>query len=151
VLVHPSGIDLSSSALRCLSRLLAARRRERGTRWRRRSAVRQALAALAHLRCGHTCARLAAGFGVGIVTVYHYIAEAVEVLAAVAPDLAAATLAAARKAFVIPDGTLPPIHRPPSLGPAKVHGRPGGIMTGVPAGADGRSCFAYEAVPEERM
>lgn len=113
--------------------------------------VRQALPALAHLRCGHTCARLAAGFGVGIVTVYHYIAEAVEVLAAVAPDLAAATLAAARKAFVIPDGTLPPIHRPPSLGPVKVHGGPGGIVTGVPAGADGRSCFAYEAVPEERM
>jgi hypothetical protein len=62
--------------------------------------VRQALPALAHLRCGHTCAQLAAGFGVGI----------------------AADLAAARKAFVIPDGTLPPIHRPPSLGPAKVGG-----------------------------
>ncbi|MFI1567398.1 transposase family protein, partial [Streptomyces sp. NPDC020490] len=62
MLVYPSGIDLSSSTLRYLSRLLAARRLERGTRWRRLSADRQALLVLAHLRCGHTYAQLAAGF-----------------------------------------------------------------------------------------
>jgi hypothetical protein len=39
------------------------------------------------------------------------VAEAVEVLAALAPDLATAVRAAARKAFVILDGTLLPIDR----------------------------------------
>src|SRR5581483_5684842 len=111
MLVYPSGIDLSSSTLRFLSRLLAARRVERGTRWRRLTADRQALLVLAHLRCGHTYAQLAAGFGIGIATVYRYVTEAVEVLAAHAPDLAAAARTAARKAFVILDGTLLPIDR----------------------------------------
>ncbi|MFD4628257.1 transposase family protein [Streptomyces sp. NPDC058475] len=49
---------------------LTARRRKIGTRWRRLSAARQALLALAHLRCGDTYAQLAAGFGIGIATVY---------------------------------------------------------------------------------
>jgi hypothetical protein len=112
VLVYPSGVDLSSSTLRFLSRLLAARRLERGTRWRRLSADRQALLVLAHLRCGHTYAQLAAGFGVGIATVHRYVAEAVEVLAVLAPDLAtAAARTASRMAFVILDGTLLPIDR----------------------------------------
>ncbi|GAA1017774.1 hypothetical protein GCM10009564_55540 [Streptomyces thermogriseus] len=54
MLVYPSGIDLSSQPLRFLSGLLTARRRERGTRWRRLTADRQALLVLAYLRCGHT-------------------------------------------------------------------------------------------------
>ena len=66
---------------------------------------------LAHLRCGHTYAQFAAGFGIGTSTVHRYVAEAVEVLAALAPDLATAIRAAARKAFVILDGTLLPIDR----------------------------------------
>ncbi|MFD4175171.1 helix-turn-helix domain-containing protein [Streptomyces anulatus] len=39
------------------------------------TAGRQALIALAHLRCGDTYAQLAAGFGVGIATVYRYIRD----------------------------------------------------------------------------
>lgn len=85
MLVYPSGLDVSSSALRFLSAQLRANRRPRGTRWRRLSADHQALLALAHLRCGHTYAQLAAGFGVGTTTAYRYIAEAVDVLAALAP------------------------------------------------------------------
>lgn len=50
MLVHPSGIDVSTSALRYLSARLRARRQERGTRWRRVSVGRQALLVLAH--CG---------------------------------------------------------------------------------------------------
>lgn len=87
------------------------RRGEIGTRWRRLTAGRQALLALAHLRCGDTYARLAAGFGVGIATVYRYIREAVEVLAALAPTLADAMNIGRTKAFVILDGTLLPIDR----------------------------------------
>ncbi len=51
------------------------------------------------LRCGHTYAQLAAGYSVGIATVYRYIGEAGEVLAALAPDLTTAIRTAARKRF----------------------------------------------------
>lgn len=101
MLVYPSGIDLSSATLRYLSELITARRRERGTRWRRQTADRQALLVLAHLRCGHTYAQLAAGFGIGLATVYRYVAEAVEVLAALTPTLQQAMAVAANKAFVV--------------------------------------------------
>ncbi|WP_437441427.1 transposase family protein, partial [Streptomyces aureus] len=101
----------SRTILRFLSARLRAHRRQRGTPWRRLTTGRQALLALAHLRCGHTCAQLAAGFSVGTTTAYRYIAEAVEVLAALAPDLASAVKAASRKAFVILDGTLLAIDR----------------------------------------
>ncbi|EST21154.1 hypothetical protein N566_27665, partial [Streptomycetaceae bacterium MP113-05] len=98
VLVYPSGIDVSTSALRYLSTRLRTRRRERGTRWRRLNAGRQALLVIAHLRSGHTSAQLAAGFGVGTATAYRYIAEAIEVLAALAPTLAEAVKTASTKA-----------------------------------------------------
>lgn len=65
VLVYPSSIDLSSRTLRYLTGQLASRRREIGTRWRRMTSGRQALLALAHLRCGDTYAQLAAGFKIG--------------------------------------------------------------------------------------
>jgi DDE superfamily endonuclease/Helix-turn-helix of DDE superfamily endonuclease len=148
VLVYPSGIDLSSSALRFLSRLLAARRLELGTRWRRLPADRQALLVLAHLRCGHTYAQLAAGFGVGTSTVGRYVAEAVEVLAALAPDLAATVRGAARKAFVILDGTLLPIDRiaadrPYYSGKHKKHG----MNVQVIADPYGRLLWASPALP----
>lgn len=68
VLVYPSGLDVSSSALRFLSSRLREHRRGLGTRWRRLSAGRQALLALAHLRNGHPYVQLAAGFGVGTTT-----------------------------------------------------------------------------------
>jgi hypothetical protein len=111
VLVYPSSIDLSSRTLRHLTRQLAARQREIGTRWRRLTAGRQALLALAHLRCGDTYAQLAAGFGIGIATVYRYIREAIEVLAALAPSVAEVMRTASAKAYVILDGTLLPIDR----------------------------------------
>lgn len=100
------------------------------------------------LWCGHTYAQLAAGFGVGIATVYRYVTEAVEVLAAVAPDLAAAVRTAARKAFVILDGTLLPINRiaadrPHYSGKHKKHGM------NIQAIADpfGRLLWALAALP----
>lgn len=66
---------------------------------------------LAHLRCGDTYSRLAAGFGVGLATVCRYIHEAVQLLAAPAPDLADALKTAMRKAYATLDGTLVPIDR----------------------------------------
>lgn len=83
MLVHPSSIDLSSRTLRHLSAQLHARRREVGTRRRRLPTDRQALLALAHLRRGDTCAQFAAGFRIGIATVYRCIREVIDVLVAI--------------------------------------------------------------------
>ncbi|MBL1086577.1 transposase [Streptomyces actinomycinicus] len=111
MLVYPSGVDVSSTALRFLAERLRQRRRVIGTRWRRLSASRQALLTLTHLRNGHTYAQLAAGFGVGATTAYRYITEAVDLLAGLAPTLEAAARAASTKAFVLLDGILLPIDR----------------------------------------
>lgn len=61
MLAYPSAIDLSSSALRFLARQLAVHPQRIGSRWRRLTPGRQALLALAHLRCD-TYTRLATGF-----------------------------------------------------------------------------------------
>jgi hypothetical protein len=111
VLVYPSGLDLSSSALRFLADRLREHRRDLGTRWRRMSAGRQALLVLAHLRNGHPYAQLAAGFGIGTTTAYRYITEAGRILSALSPTLAEPVRTASRKAFVLLDGTLLPIDR----------------------------------------
>ncbi|MFF8963187.1 IS5 family transposase [Streptomyces globisporus] len=148
MLVYPSGIDVSTSTLRYLSALLRARRQERGTRWRRVSVGRQALLLLAHLRSGHTYAQLAAGFGVGTTTAYRYIAEAIDVLATLAPTLADAMKTASTKAFVMLDGTLLPIDRiaadrPFYSGKHKKHGMNVQVITD-PAG---RLLWASPALP----
>ncbi|WP_405476496.1 transposase family protein [Streptomyces sp. NBC_00009] len=111
MLVYPSAIDLSSSSLLYLTRHLSAHRKRIGSRWRRLTAGRQALLVLAHLRSGDTYAQLAVAFQVGIATVYRYVCEAVDILAALAPTLADAVRPAKTKAFVILDGTLLSIDR----------------------------------------
>ncbi|MGQ4725822.1 transposase family protein [Streptomyces tunisiensis] len=111
MLVYPSGVDVSSSTLRFLALQLRRHRRAIGSRWRRLSAGRQALLTLAHLRMGHTYAQLAAGFGVGTMTAYRYVAEAVELLTALAPGLTDVVRTASAKAYLILDGTLLPIDR----------------------------------------
>ncbi|MGW2183348.1 transposase family protein [Streptomyces sp. NPDC001732] len=108
---RPHSIDLSTRTLRYLAGQLASRRREIGTRWRRLTASRQALLALAHLRCGDTCAQLAAGFGIGLAAVYRSVRETIDVLAVLAPALDEATATARTKAYVILDGTVLPIDR----------------------------------------
>lgn len=104
MLAYPSGLDLSTSTLRLLRQELAARRRLTGTRWRRLTCGRQALLSLAHLRCGHTFAQPAAGFGIGLATAHRYVTEAVDVLAALASTLQEAMTVAA---------TPPPSHAGP--------------------------------------
>ncbi|MGW2083149.1 transposase family protein [Streptomyces sp. NPDC001939] len=148
MLVYPSAIDLSTAHLRHLSRELAARRREIGSRWRRLTPRRQALLALAHLRCGDTYAQLAAGFGVGIATVYRYVREAIEVLAVLAPTLDEAMVAARTKAYVILDGTVLPIDRiaadrPYYSGKKKHHGMNVQVLTDP----FGRLLWASPALP----
>ncbi|GAA2923328.1 transposase family protein [Streptomyces enissocaesilis] len=148
MLVYPSSIDLSSRTLRFLAGQLSARQAEIGSRWRRLPAGRQALLVLAHLRCGDTYAQLAAGFNIGIATVYRYIREAVDVLAALAPSLSEAMTTIRKKAFVILDGTLLPIDRiaadtPYYSGKHKRHGMNVQVLTD-PAG---RLLWASPALP----
>jgi hypothetical protein len=148
VLVYPSSIDLSSRTLRYLAEQLRVRRQEIGTRWRRLPVGRQALLALAHLRCGDTYTQLAAGFRIGVATVYRYIREAIEVLAALALDLAEAMTTIREKAFVILDGTLLPIDRvasdtPYYSGKHKRHGMNVQVLTDP----FGRLLWASPALP----
>ncbi len=148
MLVYPSGLDVSSSALRFLSSRLREHRRGLGTRRRRLSAGRQALLALAHLRNGHPYVQPAAGFGMGTTTAYRYVTEAVEVLAALAPTLAEAVRAASMKAFVLLDGTLLPIDRiaadrPFYSGKHKKHG----MNVQVIADPSGRLLWTSPALP----
>lgn len=90
MLSYPAAVDLSTRTLRYAAGLLRAHRRLIGSRWRKLGYGRQALLVLAHLRCGDTYVRLAAGSGVGVATVHRYVAEMVDLLAAAAPGLAAA-------------------------------------------------------------
>jgi transposase len=146
---------VSNHALVTLSDALRRRRSQVGTRWRRLSAGQQALLVVAHLRKGETYADLAAGFGIGTTTVFRYITEAVEVLAALAPTLREAIAVAVRKAFVILDGTLMRIDR---VGMGSGRDRPyfsgkhmcHGVNVQVIADPAGRLIWASPALPGAR-
>ena len=152
---YPAGLSVSNHALITLSDALRQRRALLGTRWRRLTAGEQALLVVAHLRKGETYTDLAAGYGIGTTTVFRYIHEAIEVLAALAPTLHEAITAAARKAFVIVDGTLLRIDRvgmgsgrdrPYYSGKHKCHG----MNVQVIADPAGRIVWASPALPGAR-
>lgn len=105
MLVYPVGLPVSTTAHDVLTRALAEHRLRLGT-WRKLSPARQALLVLAHLHDNVTYTALAAGFGVGVATVYRYVVEACQVLAAMAPTLDEALQVARSKAYVVLDGTV---------------------------------------------
>lgn len=121
MLSYPSGMSVSTRGLIMLADALRRNRVELRSRWRRLTPGRQALLVLAHLRKGDTYAELARGFGIGTSTVYRYLCEAVDLLAAMAPTLAEAIEVARRKAYVVLDGTLLRIDR---VGMTGGHDRP---------------------------
>ena len=148
MLSYPSAIDLSSSTLQFLATRLCRHRARIGSRWRKLPPQRQALLVLAHLRNGDTYASLAAGFGIGVATVYRYVTEAAEVLAAIGNGLSDAILTATGKAFVILDGTLIAIdrvhhQRPYCSGKHKRHG----VNVQLLADPAGRLIWASPALP----
>ena len=108
---YPSGMTVSNRALIMLADALRQNRTELKTRWRRLEPGRQALLVLAHLRKGETYADLAIGFDIGTTTVYRYLREALDMLAAMAPTLKQAIEVARSKAYVILDGSLLRIDR----------------------------------------
>jgi hypothetical protein len=93
-----------------VSRLLAAERRRRGTRARRRAlgCYRQAVLVLRWFLDGTRLAQLATDHRIGRSTAYRYLHEGIDVLAAAAPGLRGALLAAraAGHTHVHVDGTL---------------------------------------------
>lgn len=148
MLIYLCGLDVSSRSLSFLTARLREHHRRIGSRWRRLPVGRQALLVLAHLRNGTTYAQLAAGFGVGTSTVYRYICEAVDVLAALASTLDEAVQAASMKTYVLLDGTLLPIDRiatdrPFYSGKHKKHG----MNVQVIADPFGRLLWASPALP----
>jgi hypothetical protein len=106
MLFYRAALDLSPSARTFVAGLIRERRQATGSRWRRLTPGRQALLSLVQLRRNETFAGLAVAFGVGIATAHRYVTEVVELLAELAPDLREALRIAARKAYVILDGTL---------------------------------------------
>ena len=155
MLSYPAGLSVSNHALITLTDALRHRRSTIGSRWRRLSVGEQAMLALAHLRKGETYAELSDGYGIGTTTVFRYIHEAIQVLAALAPTMNAAMAVVARKAFVILDGTLLRIDRvgmgsgrdrPYYSGKHKCHGMNVQVITD-PAG---RLVWASPALPGAR-
>lgn len=147
MLVYPSGVDVQFPASPPRAAVPAAPRTI-GSLWRRLSAGRQALLTFAHLRRGHTCAQLAAGFNIGTTTAHRYVTEAVELLAALAPSLADAVRIASAKAYLILDGTLVPTDRiaadrPFDSGKHRKHG----MNVQVLADPFGRLLWASPALP----
>lgn len=148
MLTYPVTIPLSTRVLTHLSDLLRAHRAGLRSRWRRLSCGRQALLVLAHLRNGDTYTRLAAGFRVGIATVYRYIREALDLLAVQAPTLPQVVSAAAWLVYLVLDGTLIRIDRvaddrPYYSGKHKRHG----VNVQVLADTRGRLLWASPALP----
>ncbi|MEU0061640.1 transposase family protein, partial [Streptomyces sp. NPDC006334] len=87
-------------------------------------------------------------FGIGTTTAYRYVAEAVDLLAALAPTLEEAARTASTKALVLLDGTLLPIDRiaadrPFYSGKHKKHG----MNVQVLADPSGRLLWASPALP----
>jgi hypothetical protein len=84
VLSYRVMIDVPPDLVRFVSRLLAARRREAGTRkgTRKLGCYRQALFGLAWFRDKGDIPRLGAGFGLAQPAAYRYLDEVTEVLAA---------------------------------------------------------------------
>jgi hypothetical protein len=103
-------LPVAEESVLFVSRLLAAERRRRGTRSRRRAlgCYRQAVLVLRWFVDGTRLAQLAADHRIGRSTAYRYLHEGIDALAARSPGLRGALLAAraAGHAHVTVDGTL---------------------------------------------
>jgi hypothetical protein len=110
VIAYRAMLDVPRELVAYVARLLADERRARGTRRGSRALTcwRQALFALVWFRKREDITALGAGFGISRATAYRYHAEAVDVLAAQAPDLteALARVQAEGWTFVILDGKV---------------------------------------------
>jgi DDE superfamily endonuclease len=121
-------LPVAEQTVHFVSGLLAAERRRRGTRGRRRAlgCYRQAVLVLRWFLDGTRLAQLATDNRIGRSTAYRYLHEGIDVLAAAAPGLRGALLAAraAGHSHVTVDGTLIRTDRCHALGPTARTDRP---------------------------
>ena len=123
-------LPVRESTVLFVSGLLAAERRRRGTRGRRRAlgCYRQAVLVLRWFLDGARLAQLAADHRIGRSTAYRYLHEGIDVLAAAAPGLRGVLLAAraAGHSHLTVDGTLIRTDRCRAPGPTARTDRPDG-------------------------
>ncbi|NDU73859.1 hypothetical protein GWI34_14615 [Actinomadura sp. DSM 109109] len=81
---------MSRPTLNYLAGVIRRHRKAIGSAWRLLNPGQQALLALVHLRQGDTFTELAAGFQIATSTAWRYVQEAVALLSARSPKLAAA-------------------------------------------------------------
>src|ERR671932_1076728 len=121
-------LPVAEETVQFVSGLLAAERRRRGTRGRRRAlgCYRQAVLVLRWFLDGTRLAQLAADHRIGRSTAYRYLHEGIDALAAAAPGLRGALLAAraAGHPHVTVDGTLIRTDRVRVRGPTARGDRP---------------------------
>jgi hypothetical protein len=121
-------LPVAEETVQFVSGLLAAERRRRGTRGRRRAlgCYRQAVLVLRWFVDGTRLAQLACDNRIGVSTAYRYLHEGIDVLAAAAPGLRGALLAAraAGHVHVTVDGTLISTDRCTAPGPTARADRP---------------------------
>jgi hypothetical protein len=121
-------LPVAEETVQVVSGLLAAERRHRGTRGRRRAlgCYRQAVLVLRWFVDGTRLAQLATDNRIGRSTAYRYLHEGIDALAAAAPGLRGALLAAraAGHAHVTVDGTLVRTDRCRAPGPTAQADRP---------------------------
>jgi DDE superfamily endonuclease len=121
-------LPVAEETVHFVSGLLAAERRQRGTRGRRRAlgCYQQAVLVLRWFVDGTRLAQLAADNRIGRSTAYRYLHEGIDALAAAAPGLRGALLAAraAGHAHVTVDGTLVRTDRCHVAGPTARADRP---------------------------
>ena len=121
-------LPLAEETVYFVSGLLAAERQRRGTRGRRRAlgCYRQAVLVLRWFLDGTRLAQLARDNAIGRSTAYRYLHEGIDVLAAAAPGLRGALLAAraAGHSHVTVDGTLVRTDRCRVAGPTARADRP---------------------------
>jgi DDE superfamily endonuclease len=126
--IYTAVLSIAAETVHFVSGLLAAERRRRGTRGRRRAlgCYRQAVLLLRWFVDGTRLAQLAADNAIGGSTAYRYLHEGIDVLATAAPGLRGALLAAraAGHPHVTVDGTLIRTDRCHAPGPTARADRP---------------------------
>ncbi|WP_062352938.1 IS5/IS1182 family transposase [Herbidospora yilanensis] len=150
MLFYRASVDLSRSRLNYVAGIIRRHRKAIGSVWRALNPGRQALLVLVHLRKGETFIQLGAGFGVSAATSWRYVQEAVKLLSARSPKLAAALRKAVRDGLrhLIPDGTLirtdrVRADRPYNSAKHRTHG----MNIQVIAGLDGNLVWTSGALP----
>ena len=111
MVTYRATLDLPAELVSVVENVIATRRSERRSPWRKLTSFDQAVLALVWLRDGDTFAQLGRRFGISTDTAWRYAYETVDALAEHAPDLAEALRTAGSDLPLVLDGTLIAIHR----------------------------------------